>query len=85
MADLSLDIQVDPQTAAKIREVSAKKEAAVAHEDYDEAKRLKGAIERLRVVGQKVGVVCAGPWHSTHRLGEAGQEAGSWIQAPVGR
>lgn len=61
MADLSLDIQVDPQTAAKIREVNAKKEAAVAHEDYDEAKRLKGVIERLRVVGQKAGVVCAGP------------------------
>ena len=62
MADLSLDIQVDPQTAAKIREVNAKKEAAVAHEDYDEAKRLKGAIERLRVVGQKVGEVCADPF-----------------------
>lgn len=54
MADLSLDVNVDPVTAGKIREISKHKEAAVAKEDYDEAKRLKLAIERLKAVGQKV-------------------------------
>ena len=54
MADLSLDVNVDPVTAGKIREISKHKESAVAKEDYDEAKRLKLAIERLKAVGQKV-------------------------------
>ena len=54
MADLSLDINVDPVTAGKIREISKHKESAVAKEDYDEAKRLKLAIERLKAVGRKV-------------------------------
>jgi len=54
MADLSLDVNVDPVTAGKIREINKQKEAAVANEDYDEAKRLKLAIERLKAVGQKV-------------------------------
>ena len=54
MADLSLDVNVDPVTAGKIREINRHKEAAVAKEDYDEAKRLKLAIERLKAVGQKV-------------------------------
>ena len=54
MADLSLDVNVDPITAGKIREINKHKEAAVAKEDYDEAKRLKLAIERLKAVGQKV-------------------------------
>ena len=54
MADLSLDVNVDPVTASKIREISKHKEAAVAKEDYDDAKRLKLAIERLKAVGQKV-------------------------------
>ena len=54
MADLSLDVNVDPVTAGKIREINKLKEAAVSKEDYDEAKRLKLAIERLKAVGQKV-------------------------------
>ncbi|KAL3152527.1 hypothetical protein ABBQ32_001559 [Trebouxia sp. C0010 RCD-2024] len=54
MADLSLDVNVDPITAGKIREINKHKEAAVAKEDYDEAKKLKLAIERLKAVGQKV-------------------------------
>lgn len=54
MADLSLDVNVDPVTAGKIRDISKQKEGAVAKEDYDEAKRLKQAIERLKAVGQKV-------------------------------
>lgn len=54
MADLSLDVNVDPITAGKIRDISKQKDGAVAKEDYDEAKRLKQAIERLKAVGQKV-------------------------------
>ena len=40
-------------TAAKIRELARAKDAAVAREDYDEAKRIKAGIDRLKVrVGQ---------------------------------
>lgn len=39
--DLALDMGVDSKTATVIRELHAKKEAAVANEDYDEAKQLK--------------------------------------------
>lgn len=49
LADLNLDMHVDPTTAAKIRELVAQKDAAVANEEYDEAKRLKASIERLKV------------------------------------
>jgi hypothetical protein len=54
-SDLALDMGVDSKTATVIRELHAKKEAAVANEDYDEAKQLKAAIDRLRSVGQKIG------------------------------
>ncbi|KAF8056211.1 CEP104 [Scenedesmus sp. PABB004] len=54
VADLSLDLHVDSQTAARIKELVRLKDAAVAAEDYDEAKRIKGSIERLKAVGGKV-------------------------------
>ncbi|KAG1659551.1 hypothetical protein FOA52_015355 [Chlamydomonas sp. UWO 241] len=54
VADLNLDIHVDSITAAKIRELARAKDAAVAREDYDEAKRIKASIDRLKVVGQKI-------------------------------
>ena len=41
-------------TAAKIRQVWELKEDAVAREDYDEAKRLRDGINRLKAVGAKV-------------------------------
>lgn len=41
MADLSLDVNVDPVTARKIRDLNRQKEMAVANEEYDEAKSLK--------------------------------------------
>lgn len=53
-ADLAQDVNIDPQTAAKIRELNSKKALAVEREDYDEAKLLKQAIERLKAVGAKV-------------------------------
>ena len=36
-------------TASKIRELARAKDAAVAREDYDEAKRIKAGIDRLKV------------------------------------
>ena len=54
VADMSLDLDVDPVTASKIREIHALKENAVANEDYDEAKRLRDGINRLKAVGAKV-------------------------------
>ncbi len=45
---------VDAATAADLARLLAAKRAAVAAEDYDEAKRLKAAEERLRAVGAAV-------------------------------
>jgi centrosomal protein CEP104 len=45
---------VDEVTAQRISELQEKKAAAVAIEDYDEAKKLKAAIEKLRAVGAKM-------------------------------
>eukprot|EP00892_Ulva_mutabilis_P006596 jgi/Ulvmu1/4308/UM002_0029.1 len=52
--DLQLEIQVDPKTAERIYELNRLKHAAVEQEDYDEAKRLKDSIARLKQVGQKL-------------------------------
>ena len=46
--------RVDQVTAQRIAELQAQKAAAVAVEDYDEAKRLKIAIERLKNAGAKM-------------------------------
>lgn len=54
MADLALDLHVDARTAERIRELHAQKAHAVAVENYDEAKRLKGCIDRLKQLGQKI-------------------------------
>ena len=54
VVDVAMDMNVDVVTAEKIREILLKKEAAVAREDYDEAKRLKGGIDKLKIVGMKV-------------------------------
>jgi len=45
---------VDAMTEEKLREVIARKEHAVDAEDYDEAKRLRDVISRLREFGVKV-------------------------------
>ena len=55
MADMAIDLDVDPVTAVKIREIHALKDDAVAREDYDEAKRLRDGINRLKAVGAKIG------------------------------
>jgi len=48
---------VDAVTAEKIREVTARKEHAVDAEDYDEAKRLRDVIARLKTFGVRVKVL----------------------------
>lgn len=45
------DVQFDPQTSDRMRALVAAKKRAVELEDYDEAKRCKEMINRLRSVG----------------------------------
>lgn len=45
---------VDATTAARLVEIHAAKAAAIAAEDYDEAKRLKAADEVLRSIGTQI-------------------------------
>lgn len=45
---------VDAVTAERIDKLQLQKAEAVAREDYDMAKRLKGAIDRLRIAGTKI-------------------------------
>jgi len=52
--DLALEMDVDSVTAAQIRDLHAQKSRAIAEEDYDRAKELKAAVDRLREVGRKV-------------------------------
>lgn len=52
--DLEIDLSFDSRTAATIREFEARKKQAVADENYDEAKRMKDAINRLKTVGKHV-------------------------------
>lgn len=54
MFDLQLELQVDPKTAERIYQLHSQKQDAVEREDYDEAKRLKDCIGRLKQVGQKL-------------------------------
>ena len=51
-AELAASMRVDLVTAQRIRDLQAQKAAAVHAEDYDTAKRLKGAVDRLRAVGE---------------------------------
>jgi protein-arginine kinase activator protein McsA len=48
MCDLQLEFQVYPKTAERIYQLQLLKQDAVEREDYDEAKRLKDAIGRLK-------------------------------------
>lgn len=52
--DLQLELQVDSKTAERIHELNRLKHAAVECEDYDEAKRLKDSISRIKQVGRKL-------------------------------
>ncbi|KAK9826624.1 hypothetical protein WJX74_006438 [Apatococcus lobatus] len=48
------DGQLDPTTASQLHDIQQQKAAAVAREDYDEAKRLKQAADRLRAMGSEI-------------------------------
>ena len=52
--DITFDLNFDPATAKQIRELHMAKERAVKAEDYDAAKRLKDAIDRLKQVGARM-------------------------------
>lgn len=49
--DLAVDMGMDPETAALLRDVNRRKDAAVASEDYELAKRLKVLQESIKNVG----------------------------------
>mmetsp|Transcript_2687 Transcript_2687/g.4774 ORF Transcript_2687/g.4774 Transcript_2687/m.4774 type:complete len:965 (-) Transcript_2687:91-2985(-) len=52
--DLTMDLNVDSYTANRIREIYKAKEAAVANEDYDLAKRLKATFANLKELGAQL-------------------------------
>ncbi|KAG0555358.1 hypothetical protein KC19_12G163700 [Ceratodon purpureus] len=45
---------VDISTANRILQLQEEKNSAVLGEDYDEAKRLKGLIDRLKIIGEEI-------------------------------
>ena len=49
-----LQAGVDSVTGREMQRLLERKEAAVAEENYDEAKALKAGIERLRLVGSRI-------------------------------
>ena len=51
---LENELEFDPVTSERLKQLAFAKERAVENEDFDEAKRLREAIERLRSVGQQL-------------------------------
>lgn len=52
--DLSVDLNLDPQTAAKLRQLAEAKMRAIEEEDYLTAKEIKAMEEDLKVAGAKL-------------------------------
>ena len=52
--DLSIDMNLDPQTAAKLRQLVDAKAKAVANEDYVTAKRIKEVEGELKTLGSQL-------------------------------
>lgn len=52
--DLSVDLNLDPQTAVKLRNLSEAKSRAVASEDYAMAKQIKAVEGELRTLGSRL-------------------------------
>eukprot|EP00741_Cyanophora_paradoxa_P007756 tig00001206_g7504.t1 len=50
-ADLMMDITLDEYVSQRIRELTRSKDAAVAREDYDEAKKIKDSLGTLKDLG----------------------------------
>jgi centrosomal protein CEP104 len=59
MNDIAIDMGMDPETAALLREVSTRKEAAVANEDFELAKRMKGLQDQIKHVGGTLATLVA--------------------------
>jgi hypothetical protein len=57
--DLAVDMGMDPDTAAMLREVAMRKDAAVASEDFELAKRLKALQEQIKNVGGSLAALAA--------------------------
>ena len=51
MDDLAFDMNFDAETAEKIRQISAVKNACVEKEDYEQAKALKAVETQLKAIG----------------------------------
>lgn len=49
------ELNIDKNTMDTMKELFRDKDKAVLREDFDEAKRLKGAIERLRAIAPQLG------------------------------
>lgn len=57
VALLQAELKVDIVTAQHILDMTVQKQEAVAKEEYDEAKRLKHAIDKLKVVGERIALL----------------------------
>lgn len=57
--DLAVDMGMDADTAAMLREVALRKEAAVAGEDFELAKRLKALQDQIKHVGGTLAALTA--------------------------
>ena len=51
---LENELEFDPLTADRLRQLQTAKDRAVENEDFDEAKKLREAIERLKMMGQQL-------------------------------
>lgn len=51
---LENELEFDPVTTERLKQLLVAKDRAIENEDFDEAKKLKDAIERLRSVGQQL-------------------------------
>lgn len=51
---LENELEFDPLTAERLRQLQTAKDRAVENEDFDEAKKLREAIERLKMMGQQL-------------------------------
>ena len=52
--DLSIDMNLDPQTAAKLRQLADAKARAISREDYLTAKQIKNVEQELKTLGSKL-------------------------------
>jgi len=52
--DLSVDMNLDPQTATKLRQLAEAKTRAVDQEDYLTAKEIKSVEQELKMLGSKL-------------------------------